>query len=298
MANNVFMYAFAASVLLLAAFFAWLDVIGYVQCVSWLWDKFGAAKAIAFSLVLRWHFLPAWPEASDSLELADANTRDFFAFIGAPNPATGFLFIPGALVHPTSYAPILARLARESGALCVCVRPRFRHPAMWASDESRALSIVRQYSHVSAWTIGGHSMGAGGYGAARVASRLAASGVRASNASTAVGLVMWAGVITKGTGVDMSKQHDVRTLVILGSEDSVVPPDGKAEDGTSIRENLGRYSTPDTKLVVIKGGNHGGFGHYGPQLFPRPDKPRTIPLEDQHTQVVRHTADFLRVMQT
>lgn len=130
-------------------------------------------------------------------------------------------------------------------------------------------------------------MGAGGYGAARIVSRLLARGAPVR------GLVMWAGAITNGTGVDL-KATQLRSLVLLASEDSVVPPHGKVEDGSNTQDNLRRYHPPSTKVVVIEGGNHGGFGNYGPQTFPRLDNPRTISLQEQQSQAVDHTARFLR----
>jgi hypothetical protein len=287
----------AAAVFVAIAALLWsIDIFGYVQCVSWLGSRYGTAKAAAFSAVLRWNFLPPWPEATAHMELAVSDTSEFFVFeptaeTGSPGPATGFLFITGALVHPHSYAPILSRIANESGALCVCVKPRFRHPGIWSSDVERTVGVMRQFPRVRSWYIGGHSMGAGGFGAARVASHLL---LRGADEIVVAGLVMWAGVVTKSTGIDLSGHSQLRSLVILGSEDSVVPPDGKAEDGTLVRSNLKRYGSPKTRLEVIKGANHGGFGHYGPQRFPRLDNPRTISLDQQQGQVIKHTAQFLR----
>ena len=46
-----------------------------------------------------------------------------------------------------------------------------------------------------------------------------------------------------------------------------------------------------TRRVVIKGGNHAGFGDYGIQPY---DGERTISLEDQQDQVARLLASFLK----
>ena len=104
---------------------------------------------------------------------------------------------------------------------------------------------------------------------------------------------LWAGAITNGTGVDLSRSK-LRTLAIFGSEDSIANLDGKAEDGSLMRDNLRKFNPPNTKLVIVKGGNHAGFANYGPQKFPRPDNPRTISHEEQQAQVTRCTAQFLR----
>ena len=294
-------HATTVAVIFGALFLLWLDVVGYVQCVSAVRVKFGMPKALVFSAVLRVNFMPAWPIATESMTLATLDTSEMFVMepqTSKPTSAKGFLFIPGALVHPHAYAPILGSLANVSGAVCVCIKPRFRHPGIWTADEQHALDVMQKFPRVQTWVISGHSLGAGGFGAARVVSRLLArdspmGGTRADKARVG-GLVMWAGVVTKGAEVDLSKASGLQTLVILASEDSVVPPDGKAEDGSRIRDNLKAFHAPKTKVVVIKGANHGGFGHYGPQRFPRSDKPRTISLEDQQSQVIEHTARFLR----
>jgi hypothetical protein len=275
---------------------AWIHPVGYLQAVRWASPKFGTAKSLAFCLVLRWHWLPAWPEAKANTAAVDSEALVAFEPAVNSSPRRAFLFIPGALVEPYSYAPILGRLANASGMLCVCVKPVFRHPALWASDDEQALAVMRQFPHIKTWTIGGHSMGGGGYGAALVAARLLSRGPRIMESSVDAridGLVMWAAVITSSTGVDLSGSQ-MRSVVILGSEDSVVPPEGTVEDGSLTRDNLRRFGAPTTKLVVVQGGNHGGFGHYGPQTFPRLDNPRTISLEEQQAQVIKHTAAFLR----
>lgn len=298
MATQVLSPARGVMVTVFAMMLTWLDVVGYFQSVCWLCGRVGVIKALAFSMVLRFHFLPPWDDASQTMKWAATDTDEFYLFEPtleqmSPTLNHGFLFIPGALVHPHSYAPVLSRLANASKGqvLCVCVKPRFRHPALWADSEERALTIIsemmRRYPSVTSWTIGGHSMGAGGYGAARIVSRLLARGAPVR------GLVMWAGAITNGTGVDL-KAAQLRSLVLLASEDSVVPPHGKVEDGSNTQDNLRRYHPPGTKVVVIEGGNHGGFGNYGPQTFPRLDNPRTISLEEQQSQAVDHTARFLR----
>ena len=48
-----------------------------------------------------------------------------------------------------------------------------------------------------------------------------------------------------------------------------------------------------TRKVMIDGGNHAGFGHYGPQLFPVQDGERTITLDQQQEQIVQAMSNFL-----
>ena len=51
-----------------------------------------------------------------------------------------------------------------------------------------------------------------------------------------------------------------------------------------------RYMPPAAVVHVIAGGNHAGFGFYGPQSD---DGERTISLAEQQLQVARTTADWL-----
>ena len=84
-----------------ALLLAWLDVVGYVQAVRWLCGRVGVIKALAFSLVLRWHFLAPWEDAKRATQWAAMDTSDFFLFDPTPGQPSstlsqGFLFIPGA----------------------------------------------------------------------------------------------------------------------------------------------------------------------------------------------------------
>ena len=59
---------------------------------------------------------------------------------------------------------------------------------------------------------------------------------------------------------------------------------------------LGFYKDQDLSFYTvakIKGGNHAGVAHYGPQLFPVIDGERTIPLEKQQELTASAAADFI-----
>ena len=56
------------------------------------------------------------------------------------------------------------------------------------------------------------------------------------------------------------------------------------------------YMPAAAVVHVIAGGNHAGFGLYGPQKFPCADGERTISLAEQQLQVARTTADWLRTL--
>jgi hypothetical protein len=54
-------------------------------------------------------------------------------------------------------------------------------------------------------------------------------------------------------------------------------------------QDLSSYS-----VVKIKGGNHAGVAHYGPQLFPVKDGKREISLEKQQRVTATAMAEFLQ----
>ena len=70
------------------------------------------------------------------------------------------------------------------------------------------------------------------------------------------------------------------------------PPNGNAEDGSKVSDGLSKCP-PDTLVTVIEGGNHAGFGHYGPQKFPKSDGKRSIALEEQHSRTIALLRDFV-----
>ena len=48
-----------------------------------------------------------------------------------------------------------------------------------------------------------------------------------------------------------------------------------------------------SEFVVIRGGNHCGCAHYGPQTWPAGDGDRTITLDEQQRILVNNTVAFL-----
>lgn len=268
-----------------AALLAKLDAYHLLLLVSKLRVRLGTLRALVFAVVLRCNFMNAHPECAASLENAAWHDGDGYAF-NPPGATTGLLFVPGGLVQPEAYAPVLRQLAEESGRCCICIRPPFRHPMLL--DKRRAQQICEQRAPaVRAWTIGGHSLGSGSFGAARLVEQwLHKPGSPCIN-----GLLLWAGTLTS---TDLSRDCTLPCLALLASEDPIVPPEGTGEGGLRVRESIRKYCPPHTRTIVIRGGNHAGFGSYGPQTFPFADGKPTMLAAEQRRRVVEHTAAFLR----
>ena len=96
-----------------------------------------------------------------------------------------------------------------------------------------------------------------------------------------------------GPVIDLSARRDLEVLNLLATEDEICSPkpgarltygEGLVADGFS-------RLPKSTRRIVIKGGNHAGFGDYGVQAY---DGERTISLEDQQSQVAKHLFAFLQ----
>ncbi len=75
----------------------------------------------------------------------------------------------------------------------------------------------------------------------------------------------------------------IRAVSTYGTENGLTPPEG-------FEASLSRLP-PGTELVVIEGGNHAGFGHYGPQAG---DGVASIDREEQQRQTVETVLAFVR----
>ena len=96
-----------------------------------------------------------------------------------------------------------------------------------------------------------------------------------------------------GRDTDLSARRGLEVLNVMASEDEICSPKKGAvlRYGGGLVEEQFKKLPKSTRRVVIKGGNHAGFGDYGIQAY---DGERTISLEDQQAQVARHLASFLK----
>lgn len=240
-----------------------------------------------------------------------------------PHAKCGLLFFPGALVDRAAYAPI-ATLLSDRGILVVVVNLEPFRLVMTTHDyplrevTMRSICDAMLLSDGATWTVdewatGGHSMG----------SHLAIAAVTNELSSSMKKVIMW-GVMSYPSPMiypcgDLRDVEDAKALVVNGTEDglirstyggspeektanfesrmppryvSKVLPKTTEEDAVSSRgDKRGRGGY--TYYVTIKGGNHSGCAHYGPQMFPIPDGVRSIALDEQQLQMAEVTADFL-----
>jgi hypothetical protein len=194
------------------------------------------------------------------------------------------VFYPGMLVDHLSYSTILGQLS-DKGTLVLLVDAS---PSRM-SNEVATLKHLQRLRHeittlmgisVNEWVIGGHSLGG-----------MAAAGLMQQRGfpSDITRLVQWA---MPGEPCNLAKcKHEVKSVLrISASRDEIVKP---LELGDAhIRDKF--PSGCDVQLEMIVGGNHAGFGHYGPQRIPGKDGERTISLELQQAKVIQWTWRFMQ----
>ena len=210
----------------------------------------------------------ALPEATEALAETDGvqitSGKDGMAFV-PQNATTGLIFYAGGKVEFTAYAPLMRALA-ERGILCVLPEMPFNLAVL---DINAADGICQLYPFIETWYIGGHSLG-GSMAAAYLE----------KNADAFAGLLLLGSYSTADlSGASLS------ALSIYGSEDGVM-------DREKYAENLTRLPT-NFKEIVIEGGNHAGFGTYGPQ---KGDGIAAIPAKEQINATADHIAAYWEVL--
>jgi len=173
---------------------------------------------------------------------SDRSTLSFLPRTAARK--TGLVFLPGAMVEPEAYAPLLRQVA-ERGHPAVLVRLPWRVAPLQSQREAVAAS-VRTAMASGNWVLAGHSRGAA------LAAKFCAEGK-----VVAGGLVLIGTTHPKDGSSDLSRSS-LAVTKIFGSRDGVAP-------AGVVRANA-PLLPPSTRWVEIEGGNHSQFGYYGHQL--------------------------------
>jgi hypothetical protein len=194
------------------------ELLGVLRLAVQLRAAVGVPRALLISLLLRFNYLAAWPEARAALDGAVVDDEAFFAFPNAG--AIAVLFLPGGGVEEDAYAPLLRALAQSTSATVVCLRLPSRHPMMVRKGTLRKL--MAKFPAVRRWVLAGHSLGAGSFGAAGLAHELLSDRKPLPGEASLAGLLMLAGAVTGK--VDLSGHEALRCLAILASEDTVPCP--------------------------------------------------------------------------
>lgn len=246
-----------------------VPVRSHRRWLLWLAAALGALLLLGL-VAGTWYVQPQanLPEASAALvstpKVAVSQDHGWLEFrpTGAA-PTTGLIFYPGGKVEPAAYARSAQAIA-EAGYLVVIV-PMPLNLAVLGAD--RATEVIAAYPEIDHWAIGGHSLGG------------AMAGQYASTHPDAIdGLALWAAY----PNGDVSRQADLAALSIWGSMDGGAGRFGS--DATKVT------LPPDTRFVVIEGGNHEQMGDYTGQPN---DPPASIARDEQQAQVQQATIGLL-----
>jgi len=142
----------------------------------------------------------------------------------------------------------------------------------------RVSAAIRALPEVRSWFIGGHSLG-GVFAASWVA----------ANPGSMQGVVFHASY-PAGQAELLSGQSILSYLSVEADRDGLMT---RKETADKLESTFSQLPAASLSRVFVLGGNHAGFGHYGPQSFPRLDGERTISLEQQQALVVDATASWL-----
>ena len=225
--------------------------------------RFIIAAAVALIVAMAAFFIyagqydAAGPEAAAALISGDGVTvtpTSYGWHFDGPADDRALIFYPGAKVAAEAYAPFLRRLAASGLDACL-VRMPFRL-ALFGKDRAAAVMGRHDYPR---WVVGGHSLG--GAMAALYA---------AEHPEDLRGLVLCAAYPTKPL------PENLTVVTLYGSNDGVLNRQRLEEDR--------KYLPPGSVTHVIEGGNHAGFGDYGPQ---KGDGPAAIDASAQQAEAAR-----------
>ena len=186
-------------------------------------------------------------------------TRSMYFFDG-PGSGTAVVFYPGGKVEEKAYASLMHMLA-EQGTDCFLLKLPFRM-AVFAPNAPD--DIIAEYDY-DRWYLMGHSLGG-----------IVAAEYNAKNPDDTDGVILLASYPTKPL------PDSERMLSIYGTEDGCL-------NGEEYRSSRGLWPEVWSERIIW-GGNHSGFGYYGPQ---KGDGQPEISAHEQQSLTIREIRNFL-----
>lgn len=172
------------------------------------------------------------------------------------------IFFQGGLTDPKAYAPLCRKLA-QNGFTCHLLKMNWRLPQYYYNKISKLFNI-KQGNYI----IGGHSQGG----------KMAAYFVH-ENPNLMKGLFLLG--TSHPRDIDLSNQN-ISCLKLYADKDGLASVDEVLANKNKLPK--------DTKLVLIKGGNHSQFGYLGKLLM---DSTADISLEEQQQQTIDNLIIFM-----
>jgi pimeloyl-ACP methyl ester carboxylesterase len=232
-----------------------------MRIVKWVLIGVVAAILLALAGFTIWAYTPLgpMPEALVAMQSDDqvqVETSPWLTFRPTGSqPDTGLILYPGGRVDYRSYAPLAREIARQGYTVVIVPMP-FNLAVFGAG---RASDVIAAHSEIQHWGIGGHSLGGA-----------MAANYLYGHPEPVSGLALMAAY---PAGNNSLADRELDVVSIYGTQDGVASvANGRA----------GETLLPSgTEWVAIEGGNHAGFGSYGPQSG---DGVASISREDQQAQ--------------
>ena len=197
-----------------------------------------------------------------------SENRDAIVFTPKRDQAKkAFVYYQGANVAPESFA-FAARKIAEAGIRVFLVKMPF---SLAIFDIGAAHSYPEKYPEIEHWALGGFSLGGA-----------SAAFALTNKESRYEALVLYASYTDEKHSL---RDKALKTLSISGSNDGLATPQ-KVEKGKTLLP-------PDTKYLVIPGGNHTQFALYGNGKLQKGDNKAMLPPMEQQQIVIEETIRFL-----
>lgn len=236
------------------------------------WSKRKIFRTVWFSLVLiffvwNWstfqaHNLPMDTFTNSNIVNVIENDDQITFKSNTNNSQIEIIFFQGGLTDPTAYAPLCRKLA-ENGFTCHLIKMDWRLPQYHYQKVIELFDLTNVN-----FVIGGHSQGA------KMAAQLVFENPD-----------VFKGLFLIGTShprdIDMSNQN-ISCIKLYAEKDGLASVDEVLENRSRLPRN--------TKLLLIKGGNHSQFGYLGKLLM---DNSADISLEEQQQQTLDYLVAFL-----
>lgn len=193
-----------------------------------------------------WGLTPLGPSAEALAATKSSSTVEVSHIDGVwlfqpKNQSTGlgYIFYPGGHVDARSYAIYATEIAEKGYLVAIPEMPL----SLAVLGPNRANEVMKKYSDIKKWSIGGHSLGGA----------MAAS-YTSENTNKLQGLVLLAAYAPNGKDIS---QTNISVASLVGTQDTVI-------NRSSL--DAGRNLLPKgTQYLDLEGGNHAQFGSYGNQ---------------------------------
>ncbi|MFP4363541.1 MAG: alpha/beta hydrolase [Spirochaetia bacterium] len=178
---------------------------------------------------------------------------------------TGIIFYPGGKIEPEAYIPFFGPIAQQGVAVYIVKMPL----NLAFLGINRAEAVISNTPDIERWIISGHSLGGA-----------MACEWAAGNREAITGLILLASYPAETTDLSDS---GFQALSITAENDWILNYNTYVNSQILLPE--------ETQFLSIQGGNHAGFGYYGPQSG---DGPQDLGYIQQFLMSQNAILDFIR----